>query len=476
MKNKPTVLAVMPTHSQSVDMKCFSALRNPTQRGDFVVTSRIKARSLLAACFNEFWCMALNERFDYFAMLHADVSPQPGWLDILMDEMKRTGADVVSVVIPIKEPEMGLTSTAIGDPSTNWRPRRRLTMHEVYELPETFDAADAGYPGDALLVNTGCFLVDLSKPWCRATKPDGTAEFHFTINDKIQERAGQFEHEVEPEDWYASRQWARLDAKVVATRKVALNHRGVADFPNTSPWGDLKEDFTVTDEEQMVNRDAPYKTKDGREVIHVHIPKNGGTSIWQILGKPPEIEPRTTHLAVKEWRNLLGDERYEKAVSFAVCRNPYDRLYSAWAYFTGPHPTPKSWPGIQQSAAWVQHNSGRNCTFEHFLLNAPSIEHQTHFIPQWRWMAGDGDDAPDLDTLLPFENLAAEWVEFCDERNLHLDPLPHHNASVRGPWREAYTVEMIERANEIYAKDFEILPYDMVTFAGDTAQLAGTPA
>ena len=74
------------------------------------------------------------------------------------------GADVVSTVLPIKD-RRGVTSTAIDDPEDEWTPLRRLTMREVHRLPETFSAqADCGYPNNALLVNTGCFVLDLRKP------------------------------------------------------------------------------------------------------------------------------------------------------------------------------------------------------------------------------------------------------------------------------------------------------------------------
>lgn len=259
MATKPTILACMPTHSPAVDVNAIAALTSPTRRDDYEIVTQIRQKSLLAAGFNNFWCEALNANCDYFVMIHADVVPQAGWLDILMDEMKRTGADVMSAVIPLKDP-CGLTSTAIGEPGNDWKPRRRLTMNEVYDLPETFDAADAGYPGDVLLVNTGCFLVDLSGDWCRAVKPDGTAEFHFTINDRIRVEDGRFEGDVEPEDWYASRQWARLGVNVMATRKVALSHRGVTDYSNTQAWGSLTEDFEATEKTTEHNADNPALT------------------------------------------------------------------------------------------------------------------------------------------------------------------------------------------------------------------------
>ena len=473
----PTVFACMPTHSHLVDMKANAALQHPTIRNDVKVKLGQRTSSLLATGFNRYWCQALNERFDYFAMLHADICPAHGWLDILMDEMKATGADVMSCVVPFKE-ATGLTSTAIGDPEQTWKPRRRLTMKEVALLPDTFDAADAGYPGDVLLVNSGCFLVDLSKPWCRELNEDGSAKFHFTINDRIVNTRGQFLTEVESEDWFASRQWARMGVKVLATKKVVLNHRGVFGYPNYGEWGDFEEDYVArgyasTDHLSMVKKGCPCLTNDDKEIVHLHIPKNGGTSIWQVLGKPKGVDWTLTHASAEDWRILLSHERYENAVTFAVIRNPYDRLYSAWAYFAGDTPTSSTWPGLEVNSKIVKDASGPNCTFEYFVLNTPGIEtNLEHFIPQARWIEGVTPGSLDVTHILKFESLDSQWEKFCEDVGFECEPLPHRNASTRGPWEDAFTPELIAKANEMYAKDFEMLPYEMLspeTFAVEPA-------
>jgi len=201
--------------------------------------------SLLAHACNILWCAALNRRktdgVTHFAMLHADIDPAPWWLDTLLDELDRTGADLVSVVVPIKD-ERGLTSTALDLPAEHdpeqggWPAERRLTMSEIMELPETFGPEDLGCPpGFALLVNTGCFVCRLDRPWC--------SEVHFEIRNRIVvDDDGMFWPQCEPEDWGLSRQIARLGGKVVATRKVAVGHIGRKEYRNDSAWGEWVED------------------------------------------------------------------------------------------------------------------------------------------------------------------------------------------------------------------------------------------
>lgn len=188
----------------------------------------------------------------HFAMLHDDIQPADGWIDTLLEEMNRVDADIISVVVPLKE-NSGLTSTAIDtDP---WRPRR-LTMREVAKLPETFngwDARNLGLGSDhlselwpCLLVNTGCWICKFTDEWAER------AFFH--VRDKIIRVNGHFEPRVAPEDWEFSR-WAHNEGlKVYATTKVHLTHSGTAQFQNWGSWGQ------ETDE---VNTPAAPSSQDG---------------------------------------------------------------------------------------------------------------------------------------------------------------------------------------------------------------------
>lgn len=198
------------------------------------VDVRYHEGSLLACNFNALWCWALNlahkgEKVDYFAMLHADVEPEDGWLDVLVEELEERGLDVLSCVIPIKEPK-GRTSTALARPDGDtWRAQCRLTMQEAHRLPETFTEEDTGYP---LLLNTGCWVCRFDESWAK--------KVHFEINDRIafSTASDSYVMQVEPEDWHFSRLCNELGLKIGATRKVQLQHVGKARFPNHVPWGD----------------------------------------------------------------------------------------------------------------------------------------------------------------------------------------------------------------------------------------------
>lgn len=205
-----------------------------TSLPDAQIVYEYREGSLLAANFNSLWVSALNrqrqgQRIDYFAMQHADVEPQDGWLDLLIEELETHDLDILGAVVPIKD-SRGTTSLALArDDGDNWRPLCRLTMTEVYRLPPTFTSDDTGHP---LLLNTGLWVCRFGPSW--------VTKVHFTINDRIvQEKgSGNYRAQTEPEDWYFSRLCHELQLRVGATRKVQLTHRGGAAFTSARPWGE----------------------------------------------------------------------------------------------------------------------------------------------------------------------------------------------------------------------------------------------
>lgn len=192
--------------------------------------------SILTFNFNRLYAHALNARkqgITHFCMLHDDIVPEAFWLEKMLELMAKHGADILSVVSPIKD-NHGLTSTALDEPMAEnipqqWRVRR-LTLHEVWnDYPGTFTA-------DNLLVNTGCMLVDIRKDWAD--------KLHFRFENAIipsPRDPSKLEAVCMPEDWLFSRDARKLGAKIFATREIKIYHEGKARFGNHA-WGSLKRD------------------------------------------------------------------------------------------------------------------------------------------------------------------------------------------------------------------------------------------
>jgi len=187
--------------------------------------------SLLTHNFNTNLCEALNRREEFglshFILLHSDVLPlDPNWITLLLSEMSRVDAQVLSLVLPIKSAD-GLTSTALD--TDEWYPRR-LTMAEVMSLPVTFTH-------EKLLINTGCLLIRFDEPWVE--------KVCFQTKDAIRRDAdGKFHAVAEPEDWSFSRQCRSLGVRMFATRIVKAVHQGTNGYRNDVVWGKpVDEDY-----------------------------------------------------------------------------------------------------------------------------------------------------------------------------------------------------------------------------------------
>jgi hypothetical protein len=233
---RPLVFLCCP-HNGSVAGSTLRSLCNAGKSFELVdgCLQEIESPSLLAFGFNHLWCAALNSnpRPTHFAMLHADLAPEPRWLDTLLQKMRETGADVMTTINAIKD-RHGLTSTGIHDPKTGRM--RKFTTREVELLPETFTADSAGFPGQCLLMNTGCWVADFTTPWV-AEMPG------FQMRDRIaKDKTGKFIPQCLSEDWWFS-VWAhRRGLKVGATKAVKTLHKGSYDYPNCVGWGAWETD------------------------------------------------------------------------------------------------------------------------------------------------------------------------------------------------------------------------------------------
>lgn len=183
--------------------------------------------SLLGYGFNNLWAGACESDCDYFAMLHADIGPQERfWLDILIEELERTEADILSAVVPIKSDER-IYSVALGHPDCEVH--YRLHVDHLVQLPQTFGGEDlrevTGQEG-VLCINTGLFVARLGQEWQK--------HVHFEIKSSIYWKSclcaipshSKPRSTVIPEDWNFSYQAAQLGLKVLATTIVPVHHAG----------------------------------------------------------------------------------------------------------------------------------------------------------------------------------------------------------------------------------------------------------
>jgi len=244
MDKKPSVYLAQPTYDGRLNAKAQNAVMNEIINGHISANDSMRF-SLLSANCNGLWCNCLNSQKEYghthFMMLHNDIVPEMNFGEKMLEIMERTGADILSAVVPFKN-NSGLTSTAIEFAEIL---PRRLTLKEISRLPATFGVDDCRREiiadARALLVNTGLMIVRLDFHRVR--------ELFFDENNWIKTTPdGKMHPQVFSEDWYFTRLASDLGARVMATREVKVEHVGDAAYSNQGMWGKETDDAISLEE------------------------------------------------------------------------------------------------------------------------------------------------------------------------------------------------------------------------------------
>lgn len=235
MSNRYRIMVGVPSSGmlseESAQASWLSSLRHDTFR---------QPSCLSGPNFNNILCMMLEagheDKIHLGAMMHVDVTvleEEPGlrWVDILVEELEKSGADFISVPNAIKGPEC-LTSSGIGNPENRWNPWRRFTTHNLRKYPTTFTAADIGYGDKFLLHNNALCLFDLRKSIWYQHDAQGRSPFVFNFEEEIRWVDGKPKRYVESEDWYFSRKLWELGVKTAITTRIRLLHHGRMDYAN----------------------------------------------------------------------------------------------------------------------------------------------------------------------------------------------------------------------------------------------------
>lgn len=241
------VYLAVPTYNNWVTTGTCQAILTAIQPGGMVgkpPAPQFYPTSLLTKGFNYHWANAVLGEFDVFAMLHADVAAEPGWLDRLVESLTLREADLVSACVRLKDYSFEY-SVAIDDPLEG---PIRLNKAELDALPDVFCSKDVfsllDYRGPgALLVNTGCWVANIKRDW--ATK------ISFQINTALHWRPPGSDPAVhmtvEPEDWGLSRQLFRLGVTgVYGTTRIKTRHLGEAFYDSDVELADdLREKLSA---------------------------------------------------------------------------------------------------------------------------------------------------------------------------------------------------------------------------------------
>ena len=184
--------------------------------------------------------------------------------------------------------------------------------------------------------------------------------------------------------------------------------------------------------------------------IFVHIQKTAGKSILKALGLPLGAD----HRFAEKQRKDYGEDLWDSYFKFAIVRNPWDRLVSAYHYrVTGGSRSPDD----LARAKLYPRSFRRFCmNLDHFVR----LPNEHMFRPQYEWISDSaGKDLTDF--VGHFETLNEDFLVIRRQIGLEGAELPHINKSNHRPfWRyyDRVTRDLVERA---YQEDIERFGYEL---------------
>jgi hypothetical protein len=180
--------------------------------------------------------------------------------------------------------------------------------------------------------------------------------------------------------------------------------------------------------------------------LFIHVPKTGGNSIQKILVPfsddymvwgDPEAEDRFgiksptldigKHSSLADYQRQIDPDRFARYFKVTCVRNPWERCVS---YFFSPHRGPVTW-SPDDFEAFIESSISPH---RDYLALAPD----------------DPDPFGNVDMVLSYENLDADFSALCEHIGIGKQALPHLNVSKRNHYRTYYN----DHARELVAEKF----------------------
>ena len=172
-------------------------------------------------------------------------------------------------------------------------------------------------------------------------------------------------------------------------------------------------------------------------IIFIHIPKNGGSSIKKYLSKRFKVPINEPYLHERffEIKKNKPNCDFNKFNKFAIIRNPYDRMISWYCYLHGYElKNTNEKPNIEDFRKWIK--------------NPWELPRMWLLDPQYTWI-------DKTFSILKFENLNKDLNNFFKEKV----NLSHLKKSNRDNYLKYYDEQTIDVVNNKYEKDFKIFKY-----------------
>jgi hypothetical protein len=207
-------------------------------------------------------------------------------------------------------------------------------------------------------------------------------------------------------------------------------------------------------------REHALKEFDRHKCIFIHVPKCAGMSVsvslfGEFLG----------HRTLETYRLLFRPQEFESYFKFAIVRNPWDRLVSAFLFM-------KSGGRTAEDREWAARNLAAYTDFESFVkgwVSIKNIRRYLHFHPQVDFICSRNGKSG-LNFTGRYESLEEDYALIRNRLGIKADLLKLNvNRSGSGDYMKYYTAETMHIVGNVYAEDVRLLGYSFDSSAPGSA-------
>lgn len=193
------------------------------------------------------------------------------------------------------------------------------------------------------------------------------------------------------------------------------------------------------------------------KLLFIHIAKNAGRSVWEAMEKKYKDTRKIAwgHSTLQEVHKKINLKKY---TTFAIVRNPYDRMVSLYHFLYQQKDSFMGYDGVERPTSIIP-----GLGFEKWLLEYGKVAHTsskknrlvTSKQPQLDWLTVNKKVV--CNEIIRFEEL---YPRLHNILGITKEELPVKHKTKRGGYRELYTPKSKAFVEKYFKKDLEYFNYE----------------